>query len=95
MRQKLQLGCALIRPYELLVLDEPVVGLDPPAQRMLRELLVTVKRGGTAVLLTTHQLEFARGIADRAVLLSEGVVVIDGPYDQVVDGTVVREYGLL
>jgi ABC-2 type transport system ATP-binding protein len=95
MRQKLPLGCALIRPYELLVLDEPVVGLDPPAQRMLRELLITVKRGGTAVLLTTHQLEFARGIADRAVLLSEGVVVIDGPYDEVVDGTVVREYGLL
>ncbi len=95
MRQKLQLGCALIRPYSLLVLDEPVVGLDPPAQRMLRELLVTVKRGGTAVLLTTHQLEFARGVADRAVLLSEGAVVVDGPYDQVVDGTVVREYGLL
>ena len=37
-------------------------------------------------MLTTHQLEFARGIADRAVVLSDGVVVAQGPYDEVIDG---------
>jgi ABC-2 type transport system ATP-binding protein len=86
MRQKVQLGCALIRPYRLLVLDEPVVGLDPASQRTLRELLLEAKRAGVAIMLTTHQLEFARGIADRAVVLEEGVVVADGPYDEIVDG---------
>ena len=86
MRQKLQIGCALIRRHRLLVLDEPVVGLDPASQQTLRELLVEAKRAGVAVMLTTHQLEFARGVADRAVVLSEGVVVADGPYDEVVDG---------
>lgn len=86
MRQKLQIGCALIRPHRLLVLDEPVVGLDPASQQTLRELLGDAKRAGVAVMLTTHQLEFARGVADRAVVLSDGVVVADGPYDEVVDG---------
>lgn len=86
MRQKVQLGCALIRPHRLLVMDEPVVGLDPASQQMLRELLLEAKRAGVAVMLTTHQLEFARGIADRAVVLEQGVVVVDGPYDEVVDG---------
>jgi ABC-2 type transport system ATP-binding protein len=86
MRQKVQLGCALIRPYRLLVLDEPVVGLDPASQQTLRELLLEAKRAGVAIMLTTHQLEFARGIADRAVVLEQGVVVIDGPYDEIVDG---------
>jgi ABC-2 type transport system ATP-binding protein len=95
MRQKVQLACALIRPWRLVVLDEPVVGLDPGSQRVLRELLLDAKQDGRAVVLTTHQLEFARGIADRAVVLSDGAVVADGPYDQVVDGEVVREYGLL
>lgn len=86
MRQKLQLACALIRPFRVLLLDEPVVGLDPASQRTLRELLLEAKRDRAAVMLTTHQLEFARGIADRALLLADGAVVQDGPYEDVVDG---------
>jgi ABC-2 type transport system ATP-binding protein len=95
MRQKLQIACALIRPFRVLVLDEPVVGLDPSTQGALRELLLECKREGAAVMLTTHQLEFARGVADRAVVLSDGVVVADGPYGEVVDGELVRERGLV
>jgi ABC-2 type transport system ATP-binding protein len=94
MRQKLMLACALIRPHRVLVLDEPVVGLDPATQRTLRELLLEAKRDGVAVLLTTHQLAFARGIADRAVLLADGAVVEEGPYDAVIDGETVYERGL-
>lgn len=85
MRQKTQLACALIRPATLLVLDEPVVGLDPPSQALLHELLVERKRDGTAVLLTTHQMAFGDGLADRAVRLEEGVVVDEGPWAQVRD----------
>ncbi len=94
MRQKLALACALIRPFRVLVLDEPVVGLDPSTQEVLRDLLIEAKRAGAAVLLTTHQLAFARGIADRAVLLADGVVVQEGAYEEVVDGERVYERGL-
>jgi ABC-2 type transport system ATP-binding protein len=89
MRQKLSLACALIRPFEVLVLDEPVVGLDPSTQRVLRDLLLETKAAGRAVVLTTHQLAFARGVADRAVLLADGTVLEDGPYEVVVDGEAV------
>jgi ABC-2 type transport system ATP-binding protein len=95
MRQKVSLSCALIRPYRLLVLDEPVVGLDPSTQRTLRELLLDAKRAGAAVMLTTHQLEFARGVADHAIVLADGEAVVSGPYEQVIDGDAVRERGLL
>jgi ABC-2 type transport system ATP-binding protein len=95
MRQKVQLACALVRPWRVLMLDEPVVGLDPASQRTLRDLLLEAKRAGRSVVLTTHQLEFARGIADRAIVLSDGVVVAAGPYDEIVDGPVIREYGLV
>jgi ABC-2 type transport system ATP-binding protein len=83
MRQKTQLACALIRPTALLLLDEPVVGLDPPSQALLHELLLERKEAGCAVLLTTHQLGFAEGLADRGVLLSEGEITDAGGYRDV------------
>jgi ABC-2 type transport system ATP-binding protein len=85
MRQKTQLACALIRPASLLILDEPVVGLDPPSQALLRELLLQAKRDGTAVLFTTHQMAFADGLADRAVMLDEGEVADQGDWGEVRD----------
>jgi ABC-type multidrug transport system ATPase subunit len=80
MRQKTQLACALIRPASLLVLDEPIVGLDPASQELLFELLFKSKQAGTAVLLTTHQMRFVDGLADRALLLEEGKVADEGPW---------------
>jgi ABC-2 type transport system ATP-binding protein len=80
MRQKTSLACALIRPADLLILDEPVVGLDPPSQALLAELLLEARRRGVAVLLTTHQMAFADGVADRAVLLDEGRVLDSGSW---------------
>ncbi|UTI65495.1 ABC transporter ATP-binding protein [Paraconexibacter antarcticus] len=83
MRQKTALACALVRPAKLLVLDEPVVGLDPPSQQLLVELLQEAKEAGVAVLFTTHQLAFADGLADRAVVLQEGVVLDTGAWAKV------------
>jgi ABC-2 type transport system ATP-binding protein len=85
MRQKTQLACALVRPAALLLLDEPVVGLDPPSQALLFEILLEAKRAGTAVLLTTHQMAFADGLADRAVMLDEGRVSDQCTWDDVRD----------
>jgi ABC-2 type transport system ATP-binding protein len=83
MRQKTALACALARPARLLVLDEPVVGLDPPSQALLADVLRDAKGRGVAVLLTTHQMRFADGVADRAVLLGEGEVVDHGSWRDV------------
>jgi ABC-2 type transport system ATP-binding protein len=94
MRQKAQLACALVRPFRLLLLDEPVVGLDPPSQQALHRLLVAAKRDGAAILLSTHQLGFADGLADRAVVLHEGRVVEQGAYRSVVGGAKAGRLGL-
>jgi ABC-2 type transport system ATP-binding protein len=83
LKQKTGLACAFIRPARLLMLDEPVVGLDPPSQVLLRELLLAAKKDGTAVLLTTHQMRFADGIADRAIVLGDGKVLDRGAWKDV------------
>jgi ABC-2 type transport system ATP-binding protein len=93
-RQKAQLACALVRPFRLLLLDEPVVGLDPPSQQALHRILVAAKQDGAAILLSTHQLGFADGLADRAVVLHEGRMVTHGAYRSVVGGAEAGRLGL-
>jgi ABC-2 type transport system ATP-binding protein len=83
MRQKTGLANALIRPSKVMILDEPVVGLDPPSQELLGVVLREAKAAGTAILMTTHQMYFAEGLADRAVVLAEGAIVDQGPWDEV------------
>jgi ABC-2 type transport system ATP-binding protein len=94
MRQKVQLACALVRPFDVLLLDEPVVGLDPPSQAALHGLLLGLRARRAGLLLTTHQLGFAAGLAHRAVVLSDGRVVDAGPYDRVVGGAEAVRLGL-
>ena len=76
--QSLLLASALVRPRDLLVLDEPEQRLDPDARRRLADLLVAEKQDGVAVLLATHQAELAEAVADRMIALDDGRVIADG-----------------
>ncbi|WP_424887606.1 ATP-binding cassette domain-containing protein [Streptomyces sp. XH2] len=77
--QSLLLAAALVRPRDLLVLDEPEQRLDPDARVRLAELLNGEKRDGVAVLLATHQAELAETVADRMIALEDGRVIAEGP----------------
>jgi ABC-2 type transport system ATP-binding protein len=74
MRQKAQLACALIRPFDVLVLDEPVAGLDVAAVETLAAILEEQRARGAAVLFSTHEPQFAARVADRTVVLRDGRV---------------------
>ena len=63
----------------VLLLDEPTRGLDYPAKEALTRLLRRLAEDGTAVLVATHDVEFAAGAADRVVVMAAGLVVADGP----------------
>lgn len=77
-RQRVALAQAFLHDPSVLVLDEPMVGLDPLAQRALSERLRAHAARGAAVLLTTHQLALAEEIATAAGLLVEGRLVARG-----------------
>ena len=94
-RQKLLIACVHARPFRLLLLDEPVLRLDPAAQQWLRDRLAAHAQAGSAVLCTTHQPEFARGLADRAVVLQEGRVIADEPYERFLSSGAARRIGVL
>lgn len=81
MKRKLQLLAALLRAPDLLVLDEPLRGLDPESAALLRTLLEEFAARGGAVLLSTHDLASAQSIASRMLILQDGLVLLDGQVD--------------
>ncbi len=81
MRQKLLLSSALVHRPEVVVVDEPMVGLDPKSARTLKDLLRTfVGRGGT-VLMSTHTLEVAEAMCDRIAIIHHGRLAASGTMD--------------
>ena len=74
---------ALVRPFSVLLVDEPFVGLDPAGQDALAELLTAAADAGCAVMVATHQLAFLERAA-RCVALRDGVVAYRGPVDRAV-----------
>jgi len=78
MRQKLIISSALIHRPEVIVVDEPMVGLDPRAARLLKDLFRGfVGRGGT-VLMSTHTLEIAEALCDQLAIIQGGRIVAAG-----------------
>jgi ABC-type multidrug transport system ATPase subunit len=78
LRQKTSIALGLVRPFSLLLVDEPFVGLDAGGREALLELLHESAAAGAAVVVATHQLEFVEQ-ASRCLALRDGRLVYDGP----------------
>ncbi len=78
MRQKVALAGALIHDPDLLILDEPLTGLDAAAARVVKDLLRERSRSGKTIILTTHILEVAERLADRIGIIRAGQLVAEG-----------------
>jgi ABC-2 type transport system ATP-binding protein len=80
MRQKTALAGALLHDPALLVMDEPLSGLDAAASRQVKDILRERARTGRTVLLTTHVLEVAERLADRIGIIAAGRMVAEGTF---------------
>jgi ABC-2 type transport system ATP-binding protein len=78
MRQKVALAGALVHEPRLIILDEPLTGLDAGAARLVKDVLQEKVRGGSTVLMTTHILEIAERMADRIGVISHGRLIAEG-----------------
>jgi energy-coupling factor transport system ATP-binding protein len=91
-RQRLALAIALAGRMEgdelpgLVALDEPTRGMDRAHKHALQELIEGLASRGAAVLVATHDVEFAAAFAERVVLLGDGIVIADGPAGEILSG---------
>jgi ABC-2 type transport system ATP-binding protein len=82
MRQKVLISSALVHAPDLIIVDEPMVGLDPKAARLIKDILRRFVRSGGTVFLSTHTLEVAEALCDRIAIFHEGRIRAIGTMDE-------------
>ena len=80
MRQKTLIAATLLARTRVVLLDEPMIGLDPQGQRELRSLIADLRSDGIAVVMSTHQIDIAQDMCERVVILNRGSVVANGTF---------------
>ena len=82
MKQRLSFAGALIHHPQLLIIDEPMVGLDPAGARLIKSVFRQLADEGRTVFLSTHTLEVAEAICDRLAIIHKGEIVTEGTVDE-------------
>jgi ABC-2 type transport system ATP-binding protein len=83
MQQKAQLVATLLHDPEVLIMDEPMSGLDPVGTNLVRDLLLDLNRQGKTIVLSSHQMETVERICDAIALINRGEKVLDGTVAEV------------
>ncbi|MGH3153932.1 MAG: ABC transporter ATP-binding protein [Streptosporangiaceae bacterium] len=91
MRKKTSLGCALIHNPSVLVLDEPLEGVDPISADVIRRLLTRFVRSGSTVLFSSHVMELVEQVCDHVSIIDQGRLVATGTIDQVRGGKTLQQ----
>jgi len=83
MKQKLVVACALLHRPEVLVLDEPLTGLDPAAMRRMKRTVRDTATAGAAVIVSSHMLQLVEEVCDRILIVNRGKKVLIGTLDEI------------
>jgi ABC-2 type transport system ATP-binding protein len=83
MKQRLVMAAALIHRPRILIVDEPMVGLDPRGARLIKEVFRRMSQRGVAILMSTHTLEVAQEMCHRVSIIQRGRIIAQGSVDEV------------
>ncbi len=93
MRQRVLLASAFMRDPELILVDEPMVGLDPQGARLVKRVLREAADHGACVLMSTHTLAVVEELCDRVLVMRTGDIVADGPVQSLAEHLPPRDDG--
>ena len=82
MRQKLVMSSALIHQPKVIVVDEPMVGLDPKGARLVKKIFTDICTKGTTIFMSTHTLEIAEQMCDHIAIIQHGSIIARGTIDE-------------
>ena len=82
MKQKLAIACAFVHDARVILLDEPLIGIDPKGVRELKNMILDVKDRKGSVLISTHMLDTAEHLCDRIIIIQKGKITAEGTIDE-------------
>lgn len=85
MKRRINMAAAMLHDPEVLLLDEPTVGIDPQSRMLLLEVVSSLAQGERTVVYTTHYMEEAERLCDRVAIIDEGKIVAVGAKEQLID----------
>lgn len=88
MKRRLNIACSVLHRPPVLLLDEPTVGVDPQSRQRIWEMLDELRASGTALLLTTHQMDEAQTVCERIVIIDHGQVIAAGTLEELIQQTI-------
>ncbi len=83
MQQKAQFIATVLHEPDVLIMDEPMTGLDPVGMDVIRDVMLDLRRKGTTLVLSSHQMEAVERLCDRVALINRGEKVLDGSVAEV------------
>ncbi len=88
MKRRLNIACGVVHKPEVLILDEPTVGVDPQSRERIWQMMTELRGGGTSLVLTTHLLDEAQQVCDRITIIDHGKTIATGTLDELAATTV-------
>ena len=82
MKQKLAVACAFIHDASVVLLDEPLIGIDPKGAYELKKMIAEAKTDGKAILISTHMLDTAEKLCDCIIILRRGTIIAEGSLEE-------------
>jgi ABC-2 type transport system ATP-binding protein len=86
MRQKLAIACGLLHQPQVLILDEPLTGLDPGGMRKMKNTIAARAKAGSAVILSSHLLHLVEELCTKLLVMRKGTCVAYGPLPEIIEG---------
>jgi ABC-2 type transport system ATP-binding protein len=90
MQRRLNIACGVLHRPDVILLDEPTVGVDPQSRQRIWDMLKQLQVTGVSIVLTTHQLDEAQQICDRIVIMDSGRTIAAGTFEQLLDASIGR-----
>lgn len=78
MKRRLNIACGIAHKPQIIIMDEPTVGIDPQSRNHILEFIKTLKKKGITVIYSTHYMEEVEAIADRLIIMNEGKIIAEG-----------------
>ena len=96
-KKRVAIASVLAMNPEIIILDEPMNGIDPKGKKFLRDLLIALNKSGKTIICATHDFEYVEGIFNRAIVFSEeNKIIRDDKYENIInDEEFLREYNII